>query len=215
MIVGMYMTRDVEVISPETSLLDAIHRMSRRRIRRLVVTDKDAIVGIVCHRDLVEAFPHHINPFSPVAAGTEAASDKVNSVMIHPVITIPDDKPLEQAAKLMTDRHIGALPVTSGGRLVGIITESDIFRALTEVLTQRDDSVRITFDLTEREDVLSFLAEMTRKYGLTLLSFISFHEGERRMAVAAVRGKQVEELVRELWSSGHRVVSVLRSSDGS
>jgi acetoin utilization protein AcuB len=180
-----------------------------------VVSDKDAVVGMVCHRDLVEAFPHHINPFSPVAASTEAASDKVKTVMKHPVITIPEDRPLEQAAKLMTERHIGALPVTSGGKLVGIITESDVFRALTQVLTQPDDSVRIAFDLTESENVLSFVAEVTGKYGLTLLSFISFHEGDRRMAVTTVRGKQVEDLVGELWSSGHRVVSILRSSDRS
>src|ERR1017187_4207053 len=56
MIVGMYMTRDAEVVSPEASLGEAIRKMSRRRIRRLVVTNKDAIVGMVCHRDLVNAF---------------------------------------------------------------------------------------------------------------------------------------------------------------
>jgi acetoin utilization protein AcuB len=215
MIVGMYMTRDTETIPPETSLIDAIQKMSRLRIRRLVVTDNDAVVGMVCHRDLVEAFPHHINPFSPVAASTQAASDKVKTIMKHPVITISEDKPLEQAAKLMTERHIGALPVTSGGKLVGIITESDIFRALTEVLTQRPDSVRLTFDLNESENVLSFLAEATRKYNLTLLSFISFHERERRMAVTTVHGKRVEDLVGELWSTSHRIISILRSSSTS
>src|ERR1017187_3874378 len=102
MIVGMYMTRDAEVVSPEASLGEAIRKMSRRRIRRLVVTNKDAIVGMVCHRDLVNAFPDHVNPFSPVAETTAASADKIVRIMKSPVITIEHDKPIEQAARLMT-----------------------------------------------------------------------------------------------------------------
>jgi acetoin utilization protein AcuB len=210
MIVGMYMTRDVETISPETSLIDAIRTMSRHRIRRLVVTDKGKIVGMVGHRDLANAFPDHINPFSPVAVTRAASAEKVRKVMTYPVITIGDDKPIEQAARLMTKHRIGSLPVTCGGKLVGIITESDIFRALTGVLSESGDSIRITFDLTESENVLSFLAEAAQKYGLALSSFITFHDGDRRMAVASVRGRRAQDLVDELWESGHRVVSVLR-----
>ena len=103
--------------------------------------------------------------------------------------------------------------VTSNGKLIGIITESDIFRALTEVLSESSDSVRITFDLTEGEDVVSFLVETVRKNGLSLRSFIAFHDDDRRMAVASVRGRRVDDLVGELWKSGHRVVSVLRSTE--
>jgi acetoin utilization protein AcuB len=215
MIVGMYMTRDVETILPDTTLIDAIHKMSRHRIRRLVVTDEGKIVGMVCHRDLANAFPDHINPFSPVAVTKAVSADRVKKIMKHPVITIGDDKPIEQAARLMTEHRIGSLPVTCGGKLVGIITESDIFRALTRVLAGPDDSLRITFDLTESENVLSFLAEATRKYGLALSSFITFHDSDRRMAVASVRGRRVQDLVDDLWKSGHRVVSILRSAERS
>jgi acetoin utilization protein AcuB len=210
MIVGMYMTRDVETISPDTMLIDAIRTMSRHRIRRLVVTDEGKIVGVVCHRDLANAFPDHINPFSPVAITRAASNDKVKKFMKRPVVTIEDSSPIELAGKLMTKHRIGCLPVTSGKKLVGIITESDIFRALTKVLSEREDSVRITFDLTESESVLSFLAEAEQKYGLALSSFITFHDGGRRMAVASVRGRRAQDLVDELWESGHRLVSVLR-----
>jgi signal-transduction protein with cAMP-binding, CBS, and nucleotidyltransferase domain len=57
MIVGMYMTRNLEVISPAASLVEGIQKMSNRRIRRLVVTQSGSILGIVTYRDLVEAFP--------------------------------------------------------------------------------------------------------------------------------------------------------------
>ena len=135
--------------------------------------------------------------------------------MKHPVFAIEHDQPIEQAARLMTEQDIGSLPVTSGGKLSGIITESDIFRALTEVLSERSDSVRITFDLTEGEDVVSFLVETARKNGLSLRSFIAFHDGDRRMAVASVHGKRVDDLIGELWKSGHRVESILRSAEMS
>ena len=215
MIVGMYMTRDVETISPDATLIEAIHAMSHHQIRRLVVTDKGRIVGMVCHRDLANAFPDHINPFSPIAVTRAVSAAKIGKVMKRAVITIEDSKPIEQAARLMTQYDIGCLPVTSGGKLVGIITESDIFRALTKVLSESGDSVRITFDLTESENVLSFLAGATQTYDLTLSSFITFHDSNRRFAVASVRGKRVQDLVNELWQSGHRVVSVLRSAGWS
>jgi len=213
MIVGMYMTRDVETIAPDTTLIDAIHTMSRRQIRRLVVTDEGNIVGMVGHRDLAYAFPDHINPFSPVAVTRTASAGKVRTIMKHPVITVEEDKPIERAAALMTEHHISCLPVTSGGKLVGIITESDIFRALAKVLSDKGDSVRITFDLTESEDVLSFLARTIEKYDLTLSSFITFHDNDRRFAVVSVHGQRVRSLVNELWQSGHRVVSVLQSAE--
>jgi len=213
MIVGMYMTRDVEVISPEDTIGEAVRKMSRRRVRRLVVTNLGVIVGTVSLRDVADAFPEHVNPFSPAAGASSVSGNPVRGIMKHPVIAIEHNRPIEEAARLMTKHHIGSLPVTSGGRLAGIITESDIFRVLTEVLSERSDSVRITFDLTEGEDVVSFLVETTRKLGLSLRSFMSFHENRRRMAVASVQGKQVDALVGELWKSGHRVVSVLRSAE--
>ena len=213
MVVGMYMSRDVEVIRPDASLSEAIRRMSRRRIRRLVIMDEGAIVGMVCHRDLVNAFPEDINPFSPVAMDRDVATGNVAAIMKHPVITVEYDRPIEYAARLMTEQHIGCLPVTMGDKLAGIITESDIFRAFTELLSARDDSVRITFSLTEGENLLSLLAEITQTYGITLLSFISCRDGDDRLAVVNVRGARVQDFVNELWKAGHSVVSVLRADE--
>ena len=215
MVVGMYMTRDVEVISPEETVGEAVRKMSERQIRRLVVMERGSIVGMVSRRDLVNAFPDHVNPFSPAGAASGESGLPVRRIMTHPVFAIEHDKPIEQAAQLMIEYDIGSLPVTSGGKLSGIITESDIFRALTEVLSERGDSVRITFDLTEGEDAVSFLVETARKNGLSLRTFIAFHDGDRRMGVASVHGKRVDALIAELWKSGHRVESILRSGDES
>lgn len=210
MIVEMCMTRDVEVVHPDVSLLDGIQRMNARRIRRLVVTQGRLISGIVCHRDIVGAFPPHINPFSAVALDQRTSPGTVGSVMKSPVITIEADQPVELAAELMTRNHIGGLPVTQRNRLVGIITESDIFRTFSRLFSWHSKSTRITFDLTTDEGAIQSLVTMTRELGLELLSFVSYQDGDRRLAVAHVQGIHVSHLVERLWNSGHSVVNVIR-----
>ena len=206
----MCMSRDVETVAPTTSLVEGIRRMNARRIRRLVVLQNHTIVGIVCHRDIVHSFPPHINPFSVVALDEAPALGRVDAVMKSPVVTIENDQPIESAAERMTEHHIGGLPVTHNHRLVGIITESDIFRTFSKLLSGHPGSTRITFDLTADQNVLSSLVATTRELGLDLASVISFRDGDRRLAVARVRGGPVNPLIESLWNSGHSVLNVLR-----
>ena len=213
MIVGMYMKRDVVVISPTASLVEGIQKMSTHRIRRLVVMQGSSIRGIVTQRDIAEAFPPHLNPFSVLGVEQAAASATIESIMKRTVITIKEYEPIEYAAELMTRHRIGCLPVTQDRLLVGIITESDIFRAFTGLLAERDGAVRLTFDLTERETVLTFLEEATQALDLELISFLTFHENSRRLAVARVQGAKVDKLIDKLWESGHSVVNVLRPEE--
>ena len=213
MIVGMYMKRDVEVISPTASLVEGIKKMSTRNIRRLVVTQGSTIFGIVTYRDIVEAFPPHINPFSVLGVEQITVSGTIGSIMKQVVVTIDEREPIEYAAQLMTRHHIGCLPVTQNRLLAGIITESDIFRAFSELLAERDGAVRITFDLTDREKVLTFLEDAAQALDLELLSFLTFHENNRRLAVARVQGAKVDKLIDKLWESGHSVVNVLRPEE--
>lgn len=69
-------------------------------------------------------------------------------------------------------------------------------------------ATRITFDLTADEEALAYLVNLTRELGLELLSFVSFHEGDRRLAVAHVQGVAVSELIDRLWNSGHAVATL-------
>jgi len=209
-IVEMCMSRDVETVTPTSSLVEAIRRMAARHIRRLVVLQGPSIVGIVCHRDIVQAFPPHINPFSAVALDEAPSLGRISAVMKSPVVTIENDQPIESAAECMMEHHIGGLPVTHNRRLVGIITESDIFRTFSKLLSGHPGSTRITFDLTADQDLLSTLVATTHELGLDLASVISFRDGDRRLAVARVRGGPVNPLIESLWNSGHSVLNVLR-----
>jgi len=127
------MSRQVVTISPSDSCLEAVGRMHRARVRHLPVVNRDELlVGVVTDRDL----RHHL--FSPrvfetlgetpVEALLKAAP--VAGIMSRLVISVPPDAPLSEAAHLMMAERIGSLPVVDGGRVVGIVTETDLLRQI-------------------------------------------------------------------------------------
>jgi len=200
MIVKMHMTPSVHTVDPETSPAEAVLLLRRKSVRRLVVTQAEEVVGIVCHRDLTRAAERR---------GTNKQVARVREIMKSPVVTISADDPIEKAARSMTRHHIGSLVVMSGGQLAGIITESDIFRSLAQLLTGSGNSVRVMFDITKGDDVLDYLVKSTRDSGLKLRSFLSFQNDDRLLAVARIRGTGMNQYVDKLWDSGHSVVNVV------
>ncbi len=209
MIVQMYMNKDVKTISPEASIVEAAKKMFQHQIRRLVVTIGESVVGIVCQRDLMNVFPDHINPFSAFGLADLNLTTKIEEIMKYPAITVDPSEPIEQAARLMIKHRIGVLPVISRGKLVGIITESDIFRIFTNLLSGEGRSIRITFDLAEDENALPFFVNITQEFGIDLVSFISFYEKGRHMAVARIHGSQTQKVIDELWESGYPVMNII------
>jgi len=209
MIVDMCMTRTVETVTPETSLTQAVERMNARGIRRLVVVRGKIIVGIVCRQDIVQAFPPDLNPFSVAGVDGLPNLGTVADVMHSPAITVSADEPIEAAARRMTEHHIGGLPVVQGDRLVGIITESDIFRVFSKLLSGQLGSTRITFDITHKPDAMGQWIRLCQELELELTSIITFPDGARRLAVARVQGANTHRLIDRLWDTGQSVLSVI------
>ncbi|HEX6081795.1 MAG TPA: CBS domain-containing protein [Methylomirabilota bacterium] len=115
---------------PETPILDARRRMLERRIRHLLVTDPDGmLVGIVTDRDIRLNLPSQATSLSIWEINHLLTKLTVGEVMTRSLITVGPERPAHEAAQLMLDHSIGALPVTQGGRLVGILTETDVMRA--------------------------------------------------------------------------------------
>jgi acetoin utilization protein AcuB len=221
MFVSMWMTRDLETVAPTATLANIASRMSRRKIRRLpVVSDAPGgvkLLGIVSHSDVLHAFPPNINPFAVNAADGVAAIEaaaggsRVTAADLmarDPLVTAPD-APIESAARLMRDHKIGALPVVSQHLLVGLITESDIFRAMVEVFESPDRAVRITFSLSPGEDVLPLVADIARRRAMRITSFMSLPRHEPPVCVVQLAGNQVEETLDDVWKSHHRVMNVV------
>lgn len=209
MIVDLCMTRRVETVTPETPLAEAVHRMNDRNIRRLVVVRGKTLVGMICRQDIARASPPGFNPFSVAGLDGFPLSGTVGDIMQSPVVTIAADQPIEAAAHRMTEHHIGGLPVVQGDRLVGIITESDIFRVFAKLLSGQPGSSRITFDITQKPDALAAFVQLCRDLSLEVTSIITFNDGARRLAVARVQGTNTDRLVDRLWDTGQSVLNVL------
>jgi len=123
------MTGAIIAVGPDTPMLDARHLMVKERIRHLLVTEGDRLVGIVTDRDIRLNLPSQATSLSVWEVNHLLTKLTVGKVMTGSVITVGPDRAARDAAQLMLDHKIGALPVMDGGRLVGIVTETDMLRA--------------------------------------------------------------------------------------
>ena len=126
------MTPKPITVGPETPMLEARQRMLEERIRHLVVVDDARVVGIVTDRDIRLNLPSPATSLSVWEINFLLARLTVGAVMTSSVIVIEPDRAIAEAARIIIDHKIGALPVVDRGQLVGIITESDFLRAMAE-----------------------------------------------------------------------------------
>jgi acetoin utilization protein AcuB len=195
--------------------------MAQHRIRRLPVVSPSPegprLVGIVSNSDVLHAFPADINPFGANAPDSVAALERTGArarvfaadLMTRDPVVTSADAPIESAARIMRDRKIGALPVVNEHTLVGLITESDIFRAMIEVFETEGRAVRITFSLKPDEDVLPLCAEIARRRGMRVTSFMALPAREPPVCVVQLAGQKVDETLEDVWNSRHRVLNVV------
>ena len=214
MIVSMWMTRELVTVGPQVSIGAAAEIMARKRIRRLLVVDPahgaQHLLGIVSSTDVLHAAPPEVNPFAVVVTPTAASHDEVAHIMKRDPLTVAPDTPIEAAAELMGKRKVGALPVVRDGKLVGMITESDIFRAFVGLLTTPGSAVRITFSVKANEDAFKWLAECSQRHAFHVVSLLSYIQDGNHVCMARATGAGVDGLLNELWKSGHRVLNVLQ-----
>jgi acetoin utilization protein AcuB len=214
----MWMTREVITVAPSATLAHVASLMMRRKIRRLPVVaaspDGPKLLGIVTHSDVLHAFPPDINPLAVNATDAMTAASGRTKVTAgdlmarEPLSTAPDT-PIEEAARLMRAHKVGALPVVSNHVLAGIITESDIFRALVEVFDAPDRAMRLTFSLKPGEDVLPLVAEIALRHDMRVTSFMALPRHEPPVCVVQLAGEKVDAALEDVWKSRHRVLNVV------
>lgn len=156
MFVRERMTPNPVTITPEMSVPDALRIMRERKIRRLPVLDgHKRLVGIVTDKDLRRAGPSSATTLAIWEIPTLLEKIEVAEVMTRDVVTVLEDMPLEEAASLLADRKIGGLPVMQGKSVVGIITQTDLFKSLLELLGGRRPGVRMTVTVMGGKGVLA------------------------------------------------------------
>jgi acetoin utilization protein AcuB len=156
MLVRERMTRNLITFTPDTAVSDALRLMREKKIKRLPVLDhKGQLVGIVCEKDLLYASPSPVTSLNVWEIHELMYKLKVDKVMTPRVITVSEDQPLEDAARIMEDGKFGCLPVMRGKDLVGIITESDLFKAFLQFLGGRRPGVRVTAMIPNQKGTLA------------------------------------------------------------
>jgi acetoin utilization protein AcuB len=190
MLVGERMTRNPVTVTEETSIDDALHVMRERKVRRLPVLDSSGkMVGIVSDRDLLHAAPSPATSLSVYELHYLLSKLTIKRVMTSPVITVSPGTPVEEAARTMVDNRIGGLPVMEGGKLVGIITETDIFKILLELLGARVSGLRLTLGVHEGKGVLAKVTAAVTEHGGNIVSLVTYTgktESERLITLKIV-----------------------------
>ena len=144
MLVGERMSSPVITVHPEMSMQDALNLMHQEHIRRFpVVNKRGALVGIVSEKDLFHASPSDATSLNIWEIHYLLSKIIVKDIMTRDVVTITEVTPIEEAARIMADSKIGGLPVLHDGDLVGIITETDLFKIFLELLGAREPGVRV------------------------------------------------------------------------
>jgi len=174
MFVKEYMTKEVVTVDPETPIQEAEKIMRERKIRRLPVVDKRGkLVGLVTRDRLREVSPSPATSLSIWELNYLISKMKVKDVMVKDVVTVHPDTPLEEAAALGQKLGIGTFPVLDDGKLVGIITTTDLFRIWTQALGFGRPGTRLhIFNCAAGEPVKEVL-DVIHKYGAKILSMFT------------------------------------------
>lgn len=131
--VNEFMTRDVITITASADLHDAVERMATHRIRHLPVVDGDGhLTGVITDRDVRHHLftPDVLNDIGHIQVDTLLKAVPVGDIMSTPAVSVDSDAPVDSAVRLMLEHKLGSLPVVERGRVVGIITETDLLRRI-------------------------------------------------------------------------------------
>jgi acetoin utilization protein AcuB len=204
MFVRTYMTRDPITISLDSTYPQALSMIRKNKIRHLPVVDGSRLVGIVVEQDLLSNQPSPATTLSVYEIYSLLDSLRVRQIMTRPVITVEGDCPLEEAARIMVENKISCLPVMDGDRLVGLITQTDVFKVLVEVLGGQEDGLRLTLRLPEVVGELARVTSRIAEAGGNIVAVTSsrvMEDREREVTIKAY-GADSETLKRALSDSG-------------
>jgi acetoin utilization protein AcuB len=212
MLVGKRMTRNPITISPETTVSDALYLMRRENVRRLPVLDKPhgKLVGIVTDKDLLNASPSIATTLSVWEINYLLAKLTVAEVMIKDVIVVREDEALEDAARIMADNKIGSLPVIRGDTLVGIITDTDLFKIFIELFAAREKGVRVSMLIPSVKGKLAKITAAIAELGGNILALGTFLGEDPTNALCTIKVENVAagDLVAALTPLVQEIVDV-------
>ncbi len=218
MLIRHWMTSDVISATPDMSVLKASGLMEKHNIRRLpVINEQQQVVGIVSDRDIKDAAPSKATSLDIHEIRYLLSELKVKDIMTaNPVCIAPHDT-IESVAMLMEERGFGGLPVTENNKLIGIISDNDVFKVLISITGARQGGTQLAFNLPDKPGYLRKIFEVLQTNGASIISILTHRddsENTRRVfiRIRAMEPREREQILIEILQRQHALVYWARNS---
>lgn len=210
MIVAKRMMRNPVSVDENDSMKKAMDLLRDREIRHLpVLKGGDKLVGIVSERDIKQASPSPATALEIREIYYLLDKVKVRQIMTRRPYTISSTAPIEEAALIMREKRIGCLPVVDDGRLVGILTETDILDAFIESMGVSGPGYRVELALPNRPGMLYEVLSLLKDFNVNIVSVATaaHDDPDMKILILRVETKSYKVLKAALKKAGHEIVS--------
>lgn len=210
--VKTYMSTDMVTISPETTVIEALDLMKEHDIHRLPVVVDGQLVGLVTEEIIARNSPSTATSLSVHELNYLLNKTTARDIMIKQVVTVHKNTLLEEAAVLMRTKNIGVLVVVEDqNKLLGIITDKDIFDAFVDILGYYTPGSRLVIEITEdRKGTLEDISSIMKNNDINITQIAVYHQEDAIMVVLQVESQQPDEVADLLAQKNYKVVSAVK-----
>ncbi|MBK8418827.1 CBS domain-containing protein [Candidatus Villigracilis saccharophilus] len=200
MLVGERMSRPVISITRDMPIHDALALFKKEKIRRAPVLKDGKLIGIISDKDLLNASPSQATSLSVWEMNYMLSKITVKEVMTREVLTVQADTPIEEAARIMADNKIGGVPVMKADKVVGMITETDLFKIFLELMGARTKGIRVTAIAEDHPGQLAMITKAIADVGGNFISFGQFatEDGKTVIVTFKVAEMKLEDVKKTL-----------------
>ncbi len=188
MIIERRMTKNPVTITPEASVVEASELMKKEKVHRLPVLDKDKnLIGVISEKDILFATPSPASSLSIHEMAYLLSKLTVRKLMTKNPVTINRTTTVEEAARLMVDQDLSCLPVVEEGKLVGIVSKSDMFKILLELFGARHFGIRLSFLVDDKPGTIAAVSRAISDAGYDIISFGTFMGTDPSNAICTIK----------------------------
>lgn len=206
------MTKNPMTVTADTKVDEVAHLMKKHNFRRLPVVDDGKLVGFLSDSDLMRVAPSLATTLSRYEINSLLAKICVRDIMKKDVVSVNVDATIEEAALIMYKNKIGGMPVVSNmGAVVGVITETDIFKTFVDVMGLADGKTRITLEVTDKIGVVKDIAEIFGQAGVSIDSLITCKKEDNKYEIV-IRGDitNIDDIKAKLEAKGYKVIHTVK-----
>lgn len=203
-----FMSTEVITVSPQTPIFDAVDLMKQHQIHRLPVVEGGKLVGLITEGVIQGAMPSKATSLSVYEVNYLLNKTNVKDIMIKQVETIGPDALLEDGIVKMRSNNIGVLPVVEADKVIGIITNNDIFDAFLKITGYYAGGTRVTLAI-EKDDrgILANITKVLAQEGFSILTIVVNRESDKTILEIQVESKEPKQVESSLTAAGYQVVS--------